>query len=205
MIWHMRAFRLFGRKKETAMWLMAGLGNPGEKYSRHRHNAGFMVINEIASSLGVQNFKSKFNGVFSPVTIQGEKAVLLKPLTMMNNSGQSVAAAARYYKIPPERIIVFHDELDLAPGKIKVKQGGGAAGHNGLKSCDSHLGSRNYWRVRIGIGHPGDKNKVHNYVLSDFAKADAEWLEPLLESIADHAGLLVEGRMNDFASQVSDK
>ncbi len=198
-------FGLFGFKREDAMWLMAGLGNPGEKYSRQRHNAGFMAVNEIASSCGVTNFKSKFHGVFSPVTLEDEKVILLKPLTMMNNSGQSLAAAAKYYKIPPERIIVFHDELDLGPGKIRVKQGGGAAGHNGLKSCDAHLGAQNYWRVRIGIGHPGDKNRVTNYVLGDFAKADGEWLEPLLEDIAKYAGLLVKGKMNDFAAEVSGK
>ncbi len=199
----MCALSLFNRTKDAAVWLMAGLGNPGEKYSRHRHNAGFMAINSIASASGIESLKSKFHGVYGSITLEGEKCIILKPLTMMNNSGQSVSAAAKFYKIPPERIIIFHDEIDLAPGKVRVKQGGGAAGHNGLRSCDAHLGTADYWRVRIGVGHPGHKDQVHNYVLGDFSKADQEWLEPLLGRIAGNAGLLVKGRMNDFASLVS--
>jgi PTH1 family peptidyl-tRNA hydrolase len=124
-------------------------------------------------------------------------------MTYMNNSGQSVAAAAKFFKIPPERIIVFHDEIDLSPGQIKIKQGGGHAGHNGLRSIDAHLGTRDYWRVRIGVGHPGDKARVHSYVLGDFAKSDMAWLEPLLEKISAHAKLLTDGKMNDFASKTS--
>jgi PTH1 family peptidyl-tRNA hydrolase len=193
----------FRSGKESAMWLLAGLGNPGEKYSRQRHNIGFMVIDTIASDLGLQSLKSKFSGVYALGNIGGEKVALLKPLTMMNNSGQSVSAAARFFRIPPERVIVFHDDIDLAAGKVRVKKGGGAAGHNGIRSCDAHLGTQEYWRVRVGVGHPGDKEKVHGHVLGDFSKSDQEWLEPLLERISDNADLLIEGRMNDFASKAT--
>lgn len=196
-------FKFIGNKSPSDMWLLAGLGNPGDKYASHRHNVGFMAIDEIGVDHGFPPYRAKFQGVFSQGTLGGEKAVLLKPMTMMNNSGQSVAAAAKFFKIPLEKIIIFHDEIDLAPGKLRVKQGGGAAGHNGLRSIDAHLGGQNYWRVRIGVGHPGDKNLVHNYVLGDFSKSDINWLEPLLEKLAKHVPMLVKGRMNDFASMVS--
>ncbi len=198
----MEMLNLFKHKTPTDMWLIAGLGNPGDKYEKNRHNVGFMAVDEIGADHGFPPYKSKFQGVISQGSIEGAKVLLLKPMTYMNNSGQSVAAAAKFYKIPPERIAVFHDEIDLDPGKLKVKQGGGAAGHNGLKSIDAHLGGQNYWRVRIGVGHPGDKNKVHNYVLGDFSKSDIKWLEPLLESISQNAPLLVSGQMSDFASKM---
>ncbi|NCC21207.1 MAG: aminoacyl-tRNA hydrolase [Alphaproteobacteria bacterium] len=185
------------------MWLLAGLGNPGDKYANNRHNVGFMAIDEIGADHGFPPYRAKFQGVFSQATLGGEKTVLLKPMTMMNNSGQSVAAAAKFFKIPPERIVVFHDEIDLAPGKLKVKPGGGHAGHNGLRSIDAHLGDPNYWRVRIGVGHPGDKEKVYGHVLGDFSKNDIIWLEPLLKKMSEHAPMLVQGRMNDFASRLS--
>lgn len=198
----MCAFSLFKKKTETDMWLIAGLGNPGDKYSRNRHNAGFMAIDEIAHHHNFPAFKAKFQGVFSTGTIGGEKVMLLKPMTMMNNSGQSVSAAAKFYKIPAGKIIVFHDEIDLQSGKLKIKKGGGAAGHNGLKSCDAHLGTKDYWRVRIGVGHPGDKEMVYAHVLGNFSRKEEEWLEPMLESIAKNATLLTENKINNLPNAV---
>ena len=194
---------LFKSKTPTDMWLLTGLGNPGGKYEKNRHNVGFMAVDEIGADHNFPPYKSKFQGVISQGILGGQKALLLKPVTYMNNSGQSVAAAAKFYKIPPEKTIVFHDEIDLDPGKVKVKQGGGAAGHNGLKSIDAHLGTQNYWRVRIGVGHPGDTNKVHSYVLGDFSKSDINWLEPLLENMSQYAPLLTSGQLNDFAGKVA--
>lgn len=191
-------------QKQTAsdLWLFAGLGNPGDKYARNRHNIGFMAIDAVADGSGAPPFKTKFQGQVSEAALDGVRTILLKPLTMMNLSGQSVAAAAKFYKIPPARIVVFHDELDLPPGKIRVKRGGGAAGHNGLRSIDDHLGQE-YWRVRMGIGHPGDRDRVHGYVLGDFSKADADWLEPLLAATAKHASLFVRGKESEFMSKVA--
>lgn len=195
------------RKKESAgnsgdVWLLVGLGNPGPKYAKNRHNIGFMAVDEIAADHGAQAFKSKFQGMIADIQLSGQKALALKPMTFMNNSGQSVAAAAKFYKIPPEKIVVFHDELDIAPGKVKVKKGGGAAGHNGIKSIDSHLGTQDYWRVRLGIGHPGDRAAVHNYVLGDFAKADADWLEALINTLSDRAILIVEQGAEQYGREV---
>lgn len=187
------------------MWLLVGLGNPGAKYANNRHNIGFMAVDEIFDRHEgpvAPAWREKFNGQFAEIRMDGEKILLLKPMTYMNNSGQSVAAAARFYKIPPERIVVFHDELDLPPKKVRVKQAGGAGGHNGLKSIDSHMG-KNYWRVRIGIGHPGDKDRVSGYVLSDFASADQEWIDPLLEIMAKEAGHLVERQPDKFMTNVA--
>ncbi|HVY13057.1 MAG TPA: aminoacyl-tRNA hydrolase [Alphaproteobacteria bacterium] len=172
------------------MWLLVGLGNPGTKYRHNRHNIGFMAADVFYDTFSISEWKKKFSAELSDILITGsEKALLLKPQTFMNASGEAVQAAASFYKISPENIVVFYDDLDLAPGKVKVKQGGGAGGHNGLRSLDAHLGP-SYWRVRLGIGHPGvhEPNKaemVLNYVLSDFSKADKAWLDPLLEKLAE--------------------
>lgn len=185
------------------MWLLVGLGNPGDKYARHRHNIGFMAIDAIAAEYGFSSFRAKFQGLLSEGRIGDHKVALLKPQTYMNNSGMSVGKAAAFYKIDTARIVVFHDELALAPGKFRVKIGGGHAGHNGLRSVDSHLKSQDYFRVRMGIGHPGDKNRVSGYVLSDFAKADMDWVTAMNDGVARHVGLLLDGRENDFMSKVA--
>lgn len=185
------------------MWLLVGLGNPGDKYEHNRHNIGFMAVDAIAQEHGFSGFKKKFQGLMSEGAIAGEKVILLKPQTYMNNSGQSVGEAAKFYKIPLERIAVFHDELDLGAGKIRTKKGGGNAGHNGLRSMDSHLNSNDYWRVRLGIGHPGDKTQVHGHVLSDFSKTDSIWLKKLIEAIGLHVPLMVHGKDNEFMSKVA--
>jgi PTH1 family peptidyl-tRNA hydrolase len=197
-------FGIFKKKKFDAMYLIVGLGNPGDKYKGNRHNIGFMAVDQIADENMFPNFKSKFQGEISEGRIAGEKVALLKPQTYMNESGQSVRKAADFYKIPPERIIVFYDELDLAPSKIKVKQGGGAGGHNGIKSLDAHLGNKDYWRVRLGIGHPGDKNRVSGYVLSDFSKEEQKWLPDFIDEVARHVGYLVEGNQADYMTRVSE-
>ena len=186
------------------MYLLVGLGNPGDKYKDNRHNAGFMVVDQIASDNIMPAFKSKFNGEITEGRIANKKVLLLKPLTYMNDSGISVRKCADFYKIPPENIIVFHDELDLAPSKIKVKQGGGTGGHNGLKSIDAHLGNKDYWRVRLGIGHPGDKNRVSGYVLNDFSKEEQKWLENWIYVLSKHVGYLIEDKQDEYMTRVSD-
>lgn len=193
----------FFKKVDPDMWLFVGLGNPGDQYARNRHNVGFMAVDEIASEYGFPPFRSKFQGLIAEGRIAGQKVALLKPQTYMNESGRSVAAAMKFFKVPCERVVVFHDELDLAPGKIKVRQGGGAAGHNGIRSMLLYSDPE-FWRVRIGIGHPGEKNRVSNYVLSDFAKADQDWLEQLISAMADHADFLVQNNDNDFMTRVSE-
>ena len=185
------------------MWLLVGLGNPGDKYEYNRHNIGFLAVDAIADTYGFPAYKKKFQGLVAEGNIGGEKVILLKPQTYMNNSGQSVGEAAKFYKIPLDRIAVFHDELDLAAGKIRTKKGGGNAGHNGLRSMDNHLNSNDYWRIRLGIGHPGDKTKVHGHVLSDFSKNELIWLKPLMEAIGDHVPLMVQGKDNEFMSKVA--
>lgn len=185
------------------MWLLVGLGNPGDKYAKNRHNIGFMAIDELADNHMFPPFQSKFEGLKAEKNLSNQKVILLKPTTYMNNSGKSVKAAARFFKIEPERIVIFHDELDLAPGKIKIRKGGGNAGHNGLKSIQAHLGTPDFWRVRMGIGHPGDKNRVHGYVLSDFAKSDQEWLATLNGALSRHIDLLLDENMTDYASKVA--
>ncbi len=186
------------------MWLLAGLGNPGDQYKNNRHNIGFMAVDEIAQAHNFPPFRKKFQSEFSEGKLAGQKVVLLKPQTYMNESGQAVKAAAKFFKIKPSRIVIFHDELDLSPGKIRVKEGGGNAGHNGLRSVQAHLGTPDFQRVRLGIGHPGDKNRVHGYVLKDFSKAEKSWLPSFLDSIACHAGLLLEeGKSSDFMSKVA--
>lgn len=184
------------------MWLIVGLGNPGAQYSHNRHNIGFMAVDEIVRRHNFSAFARKFKGQVASGELGGEKVLVLKPETFMNLSGESVQAAAAFYKIPLDNVIVFHDELDLAEGKIRTKRGGGAAGHNGLRSIDEHLG-QDYWRVRLGIGHPGDKERVHGHVLGDFAKADAVWLEKLLEAAGAEAPRLVKGDMPGFMSKVA--
>jgi len=184
------------------MRLVVGLGNPGAEYARNRHNVGFMAADTVAIRYAFPAFRSKFKGDVSEGTIAGERVLLLKPKTFMNNSGESVVEAARFHKIDPAQVIVMHDELDLAPGKLRVKKGGGAAGHNGIRSIDAHLGN-DFWRVRIGIGHPGDKAKVLGAVLGDFAKADLVWLVPLLDAIADEMPLMLAGDDTAYMSRVA--
>jgi peptidyl-tRNA hydrolase, PTH1 family len=183
------------------MLLFVGLGNTGKAFAGHRHNAGFMALDAIARANDAPVFRSRFQGLISEIVLEGERVTLLKPQTYMNESGRSAGEAVRYYKIDPSHIVVFHDELDLLPGKVRVKTGGGNAGHNGLRSLSEHLGN-DYRRVRIGIGHPGDKALVHNYVLSDFAKADISWVAALRDAIAAHAGLLVKGEDEAFQRKV---
>lgn len=184
------------------MKLFVGLGNPGDKHARHRHNVGFMAVDLIADRHLAGPWRSKFQGLASEVTLDGEKCLLLKPETYMNESGRSVREAARFYKIALEDIVVFHDELDLAPGKVRVKTGGGSAGHNGLKSVTAQLGN-DYRRVRIGIGHPGSKDRVHGHVLRDFSKSELTWLEPLLDAMADAAPQLAADNDSSFMNEVS--
>jgi PTH1 family peptidyl-tRNA hydrolase len=183
------------------MFLFVGLGNMGKAFAGHRHNAGFMALDAIARAHNAPAFRSRFQGLASEIVLEGERGVLLKPQTYMNESGRSAGEAARYYKIDPSYIVVFHDELDLLPGKVRVKTGGGNAGHNGLKSLTEHLGNE-YRRVRIGIGHPGDKALVHNYVLSDFAKPETAWVEALCSAIAANAGLLAKGEDEVFQRKI---
>lgn len=186
------------------MWLLVGLGNPGDKYKENRHNVGFMVVDQIADDNMFPGFKSKFNGEIAEGRFGGQKVAILKPQTYMNDSGMSVRKAADFYKIPLEKIIVFHDELDLPPGKVKVKQGGGAGGHNGLKSMDAHLKDKNYWRVRLGIGHPGDKNRVSGYVLNDFSKEEQKWLPDFVETVSRYADYLVQDNQTDFMTRAAE-
>ncbi len=184
------------------MWLLVGLGNPGGSYARNRHNIGFMAADEIVRRHCFSPWRAKFHGLLAEGSIAGEKCLLLKPDTFMNLSGQAVAAAARFHKIGNDHVLVLHDELDLPPGKVRVKTGGGAGGHNGLKSIDAHLGN-DYRRVRLGIGHPGDKTLVTPWVLGDFAKADQDWLVPLLDGVADNLSLLLEGNDNGFMTRLA--
>jgi PTH1 family peptidyl-tRNA hydrolase len=184
------------------MKLIVGLGNPGEKYASNRHNIGFMAVDEIARGYGFGPWKKRFQGLAAEGQIGLEKCLLLKPSTYMNESGRSVGEAMRFYKLALGDVIVIHDEIDLDPGKIRVKTGGGNAGHNGLKSISAHIGNE-YKRVRLGIGHPGEKALVANYVLQDFAKADKTWLTPLLEGVARGMARLVEGSDAGFLSEAA--
>jgi PTH1 family peptidyl-tRNA hydrolase len=185
------------------MRLFVGLGNPGPQYARNRHNVGFMAVEAIARRWRAPAWRRKFHGNVSEVELGGERVLLLEPFTFMNESGRSVAEAARFYRLPPDRVVVFHDELDLAPGKVRVKAGGGTAGHNGLRSIAACLGTPAFVRVRIGIGHPGHRDRVVPWVLSDFAKSDAEWLDPLLDAIADAAPLLARSDADGFMNAVA--
>lgn len=184
------------------MQLFVGLGNPGAKYARNRHNIGFMALDRIAEDHGFGPWKSKFQGQIAEGRLGGDKVLLLKPETFMNLSGQSVGEAMRFYKLEPGDVTVFHDELDLAPGKVRVKQGGGHAGHNGLRSIHGHIGEA-YRRVRLGIGHPGRKEAVAGYVLRDFPKADEGWLDDVLRGLSDGADQLAAGDNGKFMNAVA--
>jgi len=184
------------------MLLVVGLGNPGEKYARNRHNIGFMAADEIVRRHSFSPFRSKFQGELAEGKIGTEKVLVLKPQTFMNESGRSVKELVTFYKIAAEDIVVLHDELDLAPGKLRVKRGGGHAGHNGLRSMHAHIGP-DYARVRLGIGHPGDKNQVSGYVLKDFGKVDKDWLEPLVDAVADNIDLVLAEKDADFTTRVA--
>lgn len=186
------------------MLLIAGLGNPGPQYAGQRHNVGFMAADEIHRRHSFAPWSRKFSALVAEGRIGGEKVLLIKPQTFMNLSGQAVGEAMRFYKLEPKDLLVLYDELDLAPAKVRVKTGGGSGGHNGIKSIDAHCG-KDYRRVRIGIGHPGDKARVTAHVLGDFAKADQEWLEPMLEAIADNTDMLVKGDDSGFMNKVSLK
>lgn len=183
------------------MYLFVGLGNPGAEYARNRHNIGFMAVETIADKHGFSVWKDKSKGLVSEGTIGTHKVILLKPQTYMNLSGESVQPLAAFYKIPPEHIFVFHDELDLSPAQIKFKTGGGSAGHNGLKSITQRLATENYNRIRMGIGHPGSKARVHGYVLGNFSDADQDWLEAELKAIANHVPDLIN-KASDFTAKV---
>lgn len=185
------------------MKLFVGLGNPGERYARHRHNVGFMAVERIAQRHGFGPWRQRFQGRLAEGVLAGERVWLLEPQTFMNESGRSIAEAARFMKLPPADIVILHDEIDLAAGKVRVKLGGGVAGHNGLRSADSCLGTREFTRVRIGVGHPGHKDRVIGHVLSDFHKVELQWLEPLLDAVADAAPLLAKGQDAAFMSRVA--
>jgi PTH1 family peptidyl-tRNA hydrolase len=185
------------------MLLWVGLGNPEPGMARNRHNIGFMALDVIAIRHGFSPWRNRFKGLIAEGTIGGEKILALKPMTYMNASGEAVQPAAAFYKLPSEAITAFHDELDLVPGKLRVKFDGGAAGHNGLRSMDRQLGTSDYWRVRLGIGHPGSKDRVMPYVLGDFSREDVTWLIPFLDAVADAAPLLVAGKPPDFMSRVA--
>ncbi|MEM6609405.1 MAG: aminoacyl-tRNA hydrolase [Pseudomonadota bacterium] len=184
------------------MQLWVGLGNPGLKYAHNRHNIGFMALDAIAAAHDFSPWRSKFQGQLAEGRLGLDKVLLLRPETFMNTSGQSVGEAMRFFKLSPEDITVFHDELDLKPGKLRVKQGGGHAGHNGLRSIHAHIGEA-YQRIRLGIGHPGHKDLVSGYVLSDFAKADADWLAAMMRGLADGAPALASGDASRFMNAVS--
>lgn len=185
--------------------LIVGLGNPGDEYAATRHNVGFLVADALAEKYGAGAWKKKFQGLLAPASVADADILLLKPQTFMNLSGESVGEALRFYKLAQKDVIVFHDDLDLEPGQVKIKLGGGTGGHNGLKSLDAHIGP-DYWRVRIGIGHPGVKgDAVTNYVLEPFAKSDRAWVVPLLEKMADEFPLLLKGKTGDYQSCTSRK
>jgi PTH1 family peptidyl-tRNA hydrolase len=183
------------------MLLFVGLGNPGERYAANRHNIGFMAVQAIAKRHGIAPWRRRFQGVAVEGAIGAEKVLLLLPGTFMNESGRAVAEAAHFYKLGLTDVVVFHDELDLPPGKLRVKTGGGNAGHNGLRSISAHVGN-DYRRVRFGIGHPGDKDMVEPYVLQDFAKSERPWVEALCETVADNADLLAKGEDASFQNKV---
>jgi PTH1 family peptidyl-tRNA hydrolase len=183
------------------MRLLVGLGNPGARYAGNRHNIGFMALEAIARRHGIGPWRRRFQGVAAEGPLAGERVILLLPGTFMNDSGLAVAEAAHFYKIGAGDIVVFHDEIDLPPAKVRVKTGGGIAGHNGLRSISSHVGN-DYRRVRIWVGHPGVKELVYNHVLSDFAKAERPWVEALCDIIADNAGLIAKGDDASFQNKV---
>lgn len=185
------------------MLLFVGLGNPGPSHEANRHNIGFMAVDEIVRCHGFGPWRSRFQGLIAEGMVAGQKILALKPLTFMNESGRSVGEAVRFFKLEPAAVTVFYDELDLVPGKMRVKTAGGAGGHNGIRSIDRHIGQA-YRRVRLGIGHPGDKARVHGYVLSDFPKVERSgWLPVLIDSVAREVPALVEGDEGRFMSRVA--
>jgi PTH1 family peptidyl-tRNA hydrolase len=184
------------------MKVLVGLGNPGQKYEGNRHNIGFMAVDAIADRYGAPQWRKRFQGLAAEVDIDRARYLLLKPMTYMNESGRAVGEAIRFYKISPADVIVFHDEIDLEPGKLRVKFGGGHAGHNGLKSISAHIGN-DYQRVRLGVGHPGHRDAVAHYVLHDFSRADRDWLAPLLDAVAKSVGHLVMGEDAKFMNAVA--
>jgi PTH1 family peptidyl-tRNA hydrolase len=183
------------------MLLLVGLGNPGARYVGNRHNIGFLAVQEIAKRHGIGPWRRRFAGVACEGPLGGVRTLLLLPGTFMNESGRAVGEAAHFYKLSTAQIIVFHDEIDLPPGKVRVKIGGGVAGHNGLRSISEHVGN-DYRRVRIGVGHPGDKDMVQHYVLSDFAKSDRGWVDALVAIIGDNAELLARDQDASFQNKV---
>src|ERR1700757_3687995 len=183
------------------MLLFVGLGNPGAKYARNRHNIGFLAVDEIARRHGFAPWRRRFQGETSEGTIDRERVILLKPTTYMNESGRAVQEAANFFKLAAGEVTVFQDELELPPAKVRVKVGGGIAGHNGLRSISSHIGNE-YRRVRLGIGHPGVKELVHPYVLSDFFGEEGPWVAALCEAVADSAALLAPGHDASFQNKV---
>ncbi len=183
------------------MLLLVGLGNPGARYAGNRHNIGFMAVEAIAKRHGFAPWRRRFQGVATEGSLDGKKTLLLLPGTYMNESGRAVGEAAKFYKIDLKDIVVLHDELELPPGKVRIKAGGGNAGHNGLRSVSEHMGN-DYKRMRIGIGHPGNKDLVHSYVLSDFAKAERPWVETVCDAIADNAGLLARDQDSSFQNKI---
>jgi len=184
------------------MRLIVGLGNPGARYERNRHNLGFMAVDTLVRRHEFGPFRSKFQGEIAEGTVAGERVFALKPQTFMNLSGDAVGAASRFYKIPPSEIAVIYDEIDLQPGKLKVKLGGGSAGHNGIRSIDDAIGSE-YWRVRLGVGHPGVKELVQPYLLQNFAADEWSWITPLLAAVAEALPLLVEDNAQGFMTKVA--
>jgi len=185
------------------MLLWVGLGNPEPSQARHRHNIGFLALDEIARRHGFTPWRQRFKGLVAEGIVGRQKVLALKPLTYMNGSGEAVQPAAAFHKIDPAAITVFHDELDLAPGKVRVKRGGRVAGHNGLRDIQRSLGTPEFWRVRLGIGHPGQKERVTGHVLGNFAKADEPWLARLLEALAETAPLLGDGRAEEAMTRIA--
>ncbi|MDE0813863.1 MAG: aminoacyl-tRNA hydrolase [Alphaproteobacteria bacterium] len=184
------------------MLLLVGLGNPGPKYEKNRHNIGFMAVDEIVHRHAFGPFRAKFQSVCADGDFAGEKVLALKPTTFMNESGRAVGEAVRFFKLSPDDVLVIHDELDLALGKLRVRKGGGLAGHNGLRSINSHIGP-DFHRMRVGIGHPGDKSRVHGHVLSDFAKAEVTLMENIIDAVAGSAPLLASGEHSQFMTKVA--
>jgi len=184
------------------MLLVVGLGNPGAEYANNRHNIGFMAADEIVRRHSFSPFRSKFQGELTDGNIDGQKVIVLKPMTYMNESGRSVQAAMTFYKIAPQDVIVIHDEIDLAGGKVRVKRGGGHAGHNGLRSIHAHVGA-DFGRVRLGVGHPGEKDKVAGHVLKDFAKSEHQWVDRLIDGVGEHFHYLVDGDDSTFMNKVA--
>ena len=187
------------------MKLLVGLGNPGDKYKKNRHNIGWWFIDAVAEEFGFSNWQDKFQGKVSKGVVDGISVTLLKPQTFMNCSGRSIRAAMDFYKIQPDDVWVIHDELDLEPLRVRIKQGGGEGGHNGLKSTTQCLGTKDYWRIRIGIGHPGDKNAVTPYVLSDFSKVDQPAFAELCQTLAKRMPDVLNGKANDVLSQLAQE